>query len=276
MTETQPNLFDVQGKTIAITGGAGVLCSAMAKALAARGAKIAVIDYDALRGHTVCQEIEAEGGFALPVQANVLDRGELEDAFKCAHESLGPIDVLINGAGGNRKEATTSIDTSFFDLPTEALQWVFQLNCIGSILPSQVFGRHMAENKAGTIINITSMCGYRPLTKVIGYSAAKAAVVNFTQWLAVHMAQEYSPEIRVNAMAPGFFLTKQNRFLLLDEKTGNPTPRGKQIIDHTPAARYGEPEDLIGTLLWLLGEGSKFVTGIVVPVDGGFSAYSGV
>ncbi len=277
MTETQrKDMFDISGMCIAITGGAGILCSAMAKSLAARGARIAVIDYDALRGNEVCKEIESAGGFALPVQANVLDRKEVEDAFNCAVQSLGRIDVLINGAGGNKKDATVQLDKSFFQLPDDALQWVFNLNCIGTILPSQVFGKHFAARKQGQVINITSMCGYRPLTNVVAYSAAKAAIVNFTQWLSVHMAMTYSPDIRVNAIAPGFFLTEQNRFLLMDEKTGNRTPRGQQILDHTPAKRYGEPEDLIGTLVWLISEASRFVTGIVVPVDGGFSAYAGV
>jgi len=189
---------------------------------------------------------------------------------------FGRVDILINGAGGNRKRATTSPDLAFFDLPADAIQWVFSLNFIGTLLPSQVFGRLMAEQEHGVILNVSSMNAFRPLTRIPAYSAAKAAVSNFTQWLAVHMAQEYSPRIRVNAIAPGFFLTEQNRFLLTDEQTGELTLRGKTIIAHTPMGHFGDPEDLIGTVLWLLSPGAKFVTGIVVPVDGGFSAFSGV
>jgi NAD(P)-dependent dehydrogenase (short-subunit alcohol dehydrogenase family) len=186
------------------------------------------------------------------------------------------VDILINGAGGNKKEATTTPNLRFFDLPPDAVQWVFSLNFLGTLLPSQVFGQLMAEQGEGVILNVSSMNAFRPLTRIPAYSAAKAAVSNFTQWLAVHMAQEYSPDIRVNALAPGFFLTEQNRFLLTDEATGNLTPRGKTIIDHTPMARFGNPEDLVGTTLWLLSPASGFVTGVVVPVDGGFSAFSGV
>jgi len=275
MTETN-NLFSVKDKCIAITGGAGVLGSAMAKGLAARGAKVCVVDCDSLRGNEVCREIEDAGGFALSVEANVLDRKQIQEAFGCAVQSLGRVDVLINGAGGNKKDATCiPPDTTFFDVPDDAIRWVFDLNCLGTFLPSQVFGRHMAQRGDGIILNISSMNAFRPLTRISAYSAAKAAVSNFTQWLAVYMAQNHSPRIRVNAIAPGFFLTEQNRFLLTNED-GTPTPRGRQIIEHTPMARYGRPDDLLGTLLWLLSDASRFVTGIVVPVDGGFSAYSGV
>jgi NAD(P)-dependent dehydrogenase (short-subunit alcohol dehydrogenase family) len=269
------NLFDVSGKCVAITGGAGVLGRQMARALAALGAKICVIDYDALRANEICRQIESDGGFALPVQANVLERNAIAEAFNCAVQSLGHIDVLINGAGGNRKDATCVPPETFFDLPSDALQWVMDLNCMGTILPSQIFGKHMAERGEGVIINISSMNAFRPLTRIAAYSAAKAAVSNFTQWLAVYMAQNHSAKIRVNAIAPGFFLTEQNRFLLTNED-GSPTARGKQIIDHTPMGRYGEADELIGTLQWLISDAAKFVTGIVVPVDGGFSAYSGV
>ncbi len=276
MTDADAKLFDVTGRCVAITGGAGVLCSAMAKALAKRGAKICVIDYDALRGNELCKEIENDGGFAIPVQANVLDRDEIREAFSCAVQSMGQVDVLINGAGGNRKEATCNVDTTFFELPADALRWVFDLNCLGTMLPCQVFGRHMAERGEGIIINVSSMNAFRPLTNIAAYSSAKAAVSNFTQWLAVYMAQRHSTNIRVNALAPGFFLTDQNRFLLMDEDTGNLTPRGKQILGHTPQGRFGEPDDLVGTLVWLMSDASRFVTGCVVPVDGGFNAYSGV
>ncbi len=186
------------------------------------------------------------------------------------------MDALINGAGGNKKEATTSPELSFFDLPAEAVRFVFELNFLGTLLPTQVFGKLMAERGSGIILNVSSMSAIRPLTKIPGYSAAKAAVSNFTQWLAVHMCQNYSREIRVNALAPGFFLTEQNRFLLTEEKTGKLTPRGETIITHTPMGRFGDPEELLGTVFWLLSDASKFVTGIVVPIDGGFSAFSGV
>lgn len=270
------NLFSVQDKTIVLTGGAGVLCSALAKDLAAQGAKVCIADYDEFRANELAKEIEASGGFALPVRMNVLDKGEVQDGFACALESLGPIDILINGAGGNKKEATATEDLSFFDMPADAIRWVFDLNFIGSLLPSQVFGRHMAERKQGIILNVSSMSAFCALTKVGTYSAAKAAISNFTQWLAVHMCQNYSTDIRVNAIAPGFFLTDQNRFLLTDEATGDLTPRGKTIIDHTPMGRFGEAEELCGTVRWLLSDASKFVTGTVIPIDGGFNAFSGV
>ena len=191
-------------------------------------------------------------------------------------ERFNRLDFLINGAGGNKKEATTRSDLSFFELTPEAIRAVFDLNFMGTLLPSQAFGRVLAEQGEGVILNISSINTFRPLTKIPAYSAAKAAVTNFTQWLAVHMSQEYSDKIRVNAIAPGFFLTEQNRFLLTDEATGNLTPRGRTIVDHTPMARFGNPEDLIGTVLWLLSPGAAFVHGIVVAVDGGFSAFSGV
>ncbi len=269
-------LFNIEGKGVVVTGGAGVLCGMMAKELAARGAKVCVADYDEMRAHELCKEIEADGGFALPVRINVLERKTVQEAFVCARDCLGQIDILINGAGGNKKEATCAAPTTFFDLPEDALRMVFDLNCLGTMIPSQIFGKHMADVGSGTIINISSMNAFRPLTNIAAYSGAKAAVSNFTQWLSTYMAQRHSPNIRVNAIAPGFFLTEQNRFLLTDEKTGDLTPRGNTIISHTPMARFGDPEDLLGTLIWLVSDAAKFVTGIVVPVDGGFSAFSGV
>jgi NAD(P)-dependent dehydrogenase (short-subunit alcohol dehydrogenase family) len=191
-------------------------------------------------------------------------------------EQWGRVDILINGAGGNKKEATTTLDLSFFDLPADAVQWVFSLNFLGTLLPSQVFGKVMAEQGDGCILNVSSMSALSPLTRIPAYSAAKAAVSNFTQWLAVHIAQEHTPDVRVNALAPGFFLTEQNRFLLTQEGTGDLTPRGRTIIDHTPMAKFGAPEDLLGATIWLLSPAASFVTGIVVPIDGGFSAFSGV
>lgn len=270
------NLFDIKDKAVVLTGGAGVLCGAMARALAACGAKVCVADCDEMRAHELCQEIEGQGGFALPVKINVLQRSTVQEAFGCVLESMGQIDVLINGAGGNKKEATCVPPATFFDLPEDALRMVFDLNCMGTIIPSQIFGKHIAERGQGCIINISSMNAFRPLTNIAAYSGAKAAISNFTQWLSTYMAQRHSPNIRVNAIAPGFFLTEQNRFLLTDEKTGDLTARGKTIIDHTPMNRFGDPEDLIGTLLWLISDASKFVSGVVVPVDGGFSAFSGV
>jgi NAD(P)-dependent dehydrogenase (short-subunit alcohol dehydrogenase family) len=191
-------------------------------------------------------------------------------------KTFGGVDALINGAGGNKPEATTSPERTFFDLPEAALRFVFDLNLMGTIIPSQIFGKRLAEKGEGVILNISSMNALRPLTRVAGYSAAKAGVSNFTQWLAVHMAQEYSPRIRVNAIAPGFFLTEQNRYLLTDAKTGELTARGQSIINHTPMRRFGQPEDLFGAVLWLLSPASAFVTGLVVPIDGGFQAFSGV
>jgi NAD(P)-dependent dehydrogenase (short-subunit alcohol dehydrogenase family) len=220
--------------------------------------------------------MDAGPGKYMVVYGNVLDREQLESAANDIQTAFGGIDMLINAAGGNHPQATTNDDVSFFDLPDDALRFVFDLNIVGTILPSQVFGRFMAEQEEGVILNVSSMSAFTPLTRIPGYSAAKAGVSNFTQWLAVYMAQEYSPNIRVNAIAPGFFLTRQNRFLLTDEDKGELTERGKQIINHTPMDRFGTPEDLLGAVYWLLSPASAFVTGIVVPVDGGFSAFSGV
>jgi NAD(P)-dependent dehydrogenase (short-subunit alcohol dehydrogenase family) len=269
-------LFDLEGKVAVVTGGGGVLCGAMSRALGRVGAKVAVLDLFAEAAQKVVDDMVAAGSQALAVRCDVLDKASIEAAAQTILEALGRVDILINGAGGNKKQATTSADLAFFDLPADAVQWVFNLNFIGTLLPSQVFGKLMAEQGEGVILNVSSMNAFRPLTRIPAYSAAKAAVSNFTQWLAAHMAQEYSPQIRVNALAPGFFLTEQNRFLLTDEASGELTPRGKTIIDHTPMGRFGDPEDLVGTTLWLLSPASSFVTGVVVPVDGGFSAFSGV
>lgn len=269
-------LFDVKGKVAVITGAAGILCSEMARALGQRGVKVAVLDLDGERAQKVADEINNSGGTALAVQVDVLNKNTVEKARDKVLNEFGKVDILINGAGGNKKDATTSDVMKFFDIPQEAIQWVFNLNFIGTVLPTQVFGKVMADQGEGVIINISSMASYRPLTKVISYSAAKAAINNFTQWLAVHLNQNYSKNIRVNALAPGFFLTQQNYYLLVDEKTGEPTARGRQIIEHTPMGRYGTPDELIGTLIWLISDGAKFVNGAVIPVDGGFAAYSGV
>ncbi len=269
-------LFDITGKVIAITGAGGVLCGTMARALAGAGAKIAVLDIMETAASKVADEIKSNNGTAVAIKCDVLDKKSLEAAKEKTIAELGGVDILINGAGGNKKEATTTPDMKFFDLPADAIRFVFDLNFLGTFLPTQVFARDMAEKGQGVILNVSSMNAFRPLTKIAAYSAAKAAVSNFTQWLAVHLCQNYSKDIRVNAIAPGFFLTEQNRFLLTDEKTGELTARGKTIIDHTPMGRFGEPKELVGTVMWLLSDAAKFVTGVVVPVDGGFSAFSGV
>jgi len=268
-------LFDVRGRTAVITGGSGHLGRAMASALAQAGAQVAILGRRAQNAQTVAQAIEARGGTALGIGVDVLDRAALEQSCELITRAFGPVDLLINAAGGNAPAATTSAERSFFDLDSEAANHVFGLNFRGTFQSCQVFGRDMAARGQGCIVNVTSMSGLRPLTRIPSYSAAKSAVANFTQWLATYMAQEYSPAIRVNAIAPGFFLTEQNRYLLVDAD-GKPTPRGQAIVDHTPMGRLGEPDELVGTLLWLISPASSFVTGIVVPVDGGFSAYSGV
>ncbi len=269
-------LFDLSGQTAVVTGGAGVLCSTICHALAAAGVKVAVLDVNLDAAECLAAEIHAKGSEAIAIQCDVLDKGSLESAAGKVMNAYGRVNILVNGAGGTKQQATTSEAVPFFDLPEDALRWVFDLNLLGTILSSQVFGKIMAEQKSGIILNISSMNSFRPLSRIPAYSAAKAGVSNFTQWLAVHMAQEYSPMIRVNAVAPGFFLTEQNRFLLIQKETGDLTRRGKSIIDHTPMGRFGTPDDLLGTVLWLVSPASAFTTGIVVPVDGGFSAYSGV
>ena len=270
------SLFNLGHQTAVITGGSGVLGRAMARALAQAGARVAVLSRRAEACEEVAANIRTQGGEAIGVACDVLDRAALEDAAVQVVTAFGPVDILVNGAGGNQPPATVSPENSFFDLPASAIDDVFGLNFKGTFQSCQVFGRAMAERKQGSIVNIVSVASLRPLTRVVAYGAAKAAVVNFTQWLAVHIAQTYSPNLRVNAIAPGFFLTEQNRFLLTDAQTGALTTRGQSILAHTPRGRFGAPEDLIGTLLWLVSPASTFVTGIVVPVDGGFSAFSGV
>lgn len=267
--------FDVRGRTAVITGGSGYLGRAMAGALAQAGVQVAILGRHAQTAQTVAETIQAEGGTALGIVVDVLDRAALEKSREQITNTFGPVDILINAAGGNSPAASTSTEKSFFDLDIDAANHVFGLNFSGTFQSCQVFGRGMAERGQGCIVNVTSMSGLRPLTRVPAYSAAKAAVANFTQWLATYMAQEYSPRIRVNALAPGFFLTEQNHYLMVDVD-GKLTARGQAIVDHTPVGRLGEPDDLVGTLLWLVSPASSFVTGIVVPVDGGFSAYSGV
>src|SRR5256714_5127143 len=275
MTNLQ-SLFNIQGQTVVITGGSGELGKPMAHALAQLGAQVAIVSLHAASSGKVAAAIQAEGGHAIGIACDVLDKSALEQALAQVSAAFGPVDILINAAGGNKPQATTSADRTFFDLDSHAAESVFALNFTGTFLGCQVFGRGMAERGQGCIVNVASMNALRPLTRIPAYSAAKAAVANFTQWLAVHMAREYRSQIRVNAIAPGFILTEQNRFLLTDAQSGELTERGQSIIAHTPAGRFGTPEDLIGTLLWLVSPASAFVTGVVVPIDGGFSAYSGV
>ncbi|MCF7855414.1 MAG: SDR family oxidoreductase [Candidatus Pacebacteria bacterium] len=286
---TLPFCVDLEGKTAVVTGGSGVLCGRMAVGLAACGANVAVLGRSHETTDPVVEEIKADGGRALAVPCNVLDKQSMLDGYRAIKHAFGPCDILINGAGGNNPKATTSMEmltandleaeeceadvTTFYGLDVEAVQTVFGINFIGTFLSSQVFSPDMVAQGRGTIINISSMSGVRPLTKVSAYSAAKAATANFTQWLAVHLAKA---GVRVNAIAPGFFLTKQNKSLLMTAD-GGITERGETIVSHTPLGRFGEPEELLGTLLWLVSpEASGFVTGSVIPVDGGFSAFSGV
>jgi NAD(P)-dependent dehydrogenase (short-subunit alcohol dehydrogenase family) len=269
-------MADLTGKVAVVTGGGGILCGAMSVALAQRGAAVAVLDLSADAAQQVVDRIRANGHRAMAVSCNVLSKESLVETAQRIHDELGPVDILINGAGGNKPDATASAERSFFDIPSEAIEWVFSLNCLGTILPCQVFVPDMVARDSGVVINIASMAGMRPLTRVVAYAAAKAAVANFTQWLAVHLAQQYSPHIRVNAIAPGFFLTAQNEFLLVDRHTQAPTARGQTILAHTPANRYGTPDDLLGALLWLVSDAAAFVSGAIIPVDGGFSAFSGV
>jgi NAD(P)-dependent dehydrogenase (short-subunit alcohol dehydrogenase family) len=277
LTNTYLNsLFSLEGQAAVVTGATGVLGSELARGLAKAGAKVAILGRNQNSAAALAAEIEADGGEALAVACDVLDRGAVQAACEEVSKAFGKVNILVNGAGGNQPGATVSPDLSFFDLPPEALEAVFDLNLLGTLYPCQAFGAQMAKQRSGVILNISSMAAYRPLTRVVAYAAAKAAVSNFTAWLAVYLAKEFSPEIRVNAIAPGFFLTKQNVFLLTNQQTGALSPRGQSIIAHTPAGRFGDPQDLVGTVIWLVSPAARFVTGVVVPVDGGFNAYSGV
>ena len=275
MTNLQ-TLFNIKGSTAVITGGSGQLGRVMAQGLAQAGVRVAVLSLHAETSEKVAEAIKTDGGEAIGIACDVLDRAALERTQELLSNTFGPVDILINAAGGNHPQATTSDAHTFFDLDLQAAKNVFDTNFMGTFQSCQVFGRSMAERGQGCIVNVTSMSAIRPLTRVPVYSASKAAVANFTQWLAVHMAHEYSPRIRVNAIAPGFFLTEQNRYLLTDKESGAMTSRGQSILSHTPMSRLGTPEDLLGTLLWLVSPASAFVTGVVIPVDGGFSAFSGV
>jgi NAD(P)-dependent dehydrogenase (short-subunit alcohol dehydrogenase family) len=268
-------LFSLKGKVAVVTGGTGVLGGAMAHGLAAAGAKVAILGRRADKAQEVAAAIQAAGGEAMPLPADALNKDSLDAACAALLNNWGTVDILINAAGGTVQEAIVVGDRTFFDLTQEAWDQVVALNLTGTLLPSQSFGQVMARNKSGVIINISSMSAQKPLTRVLGYGVAKSAIDNYTKWLAVEFAHKYGPGLRVNAIAPGFFLGDQNRALLINpDKT--PTPRGKTIIDHTPMGRFGEPEELIGTTVWLCSDAARFVTGIVVPVDGGFMAFSGV
>lgn len=275
---TLQDLFSLEGKVAVVTGATGVLGGEMAHSLARCGARVAVLGRREEKAHQVAGEIEAAGGQSLALPANVLDNGQLEHARDTLLERWGRVDILVNAAGGNVPAATLSGSVGVFDRPEEAWRQVMDLNVLGTLRPCQVVGAAMvegAEEPDGSIVNISSMAASRTLTNVVGYSAAKAAVENFTRWLAVELARSHGPGLRVNAIAPGFFIGEQNRDLLLDQD-GTLSQRGQTIIEHTPAGRFGEPEELAGTLIWLSSRSAAFVNGIVVPVDGGFSAFSGV
>ncbi len=276
---------DLKGKVCVITGGAGVLGTAMVKAMASVGMKVAIADINKEVADKVAEEISAESGSRIiGIAANVLDRKSLEQAKSEINMMLGDIDILINGAGGNNPQATTKVEQmeeenlesladTFYGLQMEGFDKVFDLNFKGTVLPTMVFTQDMLKNKKGVVLNISSMNSYKPLTKIPAYSAAKASVNNFTEWLSVHLAKV---GIRVNAIAPGFFITQQNRFLVMDEITGDYSPRGQKIVNNTPMGKFGEPEDLQGTTLFLISDISNFITGIVIPIDGGYSAFGGV
>ena len=277
--------MEYNGKTVVITGGGGILCGNFARYMASLGAKVAILDLKKEAADAVANEIVAAGGTAKGYAANVLKKDELEAVKAEINKDFGKCDILINGAGGNNPKGTTTNEyfkkedildesvVSFFDLDPSGIEFVFNLNFLGTLLPTQVFAMDMIDGNGGSIINVSSMNAFCPLTKIPAYSGAKAAVSNFTQWLSVHFA---NANIRVNAIAPGFFVTAQNKDLLFDE-AGNPTARTQKILAATPMKRFGNPEELLGTLKWLTDDdASGFVTGVVVPVDGGFNAYSGV
>lgn len=268
--------FNIKGKVAVVTGGAGILCACMAKGLAGCGAKIAVLDIFEEKAEEVAREITNSGGEAIAVKCNVLDKASIEQARDAVLRRFGTVDILLNGAGGNKADATTSGEMTFFDMPEQAIKWVFDLNLMGTILPTQVFGKIFAQKGDGCVINVSSMAAFSPLTRTVAYSAAKAGVSNFTQWMATHFNQEYSPAIRVNAIAPGFLLTKQNEYLLIDAGTKKPTERGAKIIAGTPMGRYGKPEELVGAVVFLCSPAASFINGVVLPIDGGYAAYSGV
>jgi NAD(P)-dependent dehydrogenase (short-subunit alcohol dehydrogenase family) len=268
--------LDFSSRVAVVTGGTGVLLRPTVRTLARLGARIALIDLTQERAQAAADALCSDGCEAAAFQADMTDPAAIQQAARQVLEHFGQVDILLNGAGGNRPAATTSPETTFFDLPVEAVRQVFDLNFMSALYACQAFGRAMAERGQGVILNVASMASLRPLTRVVSYGAAKAALANLTQWLAVYMAQNYGEHLRVNAIAPGFFLTDQNRYLLMDAQSGNLTARGQDILVHTPMGRFGAAEDVIGPAIWLLSPASAFVTGVVLPIDGGFSVYSGV
>jgi NAD(P)-dependent dehydrogenase (short-subunit alcohol dehydrogenase family) len=269
-------MYDFSGKTFAVTGGCGALGGDVVVTLAECGANVMIFDCNLGRLAAIKESLGPLGSQIDGFQADVMSRDSLAAAGEAINKRFGPLYGLVNAAGGNSPKATVSPEVSFFDIPEEGMRFVLDLNLLGTIMPCQILAKQMAETGEGVILNYSSMNAFRPLTNIAAYSAAKAGITNFTAWLAVHLAQNYSGKIRVNAIAPGFFIGEQNRFLLIDKDTGGWTPRGQKVIDHTPMGRFGIPEDLLGTVLWLLSPAASFVTGITVPVDGGFSAYAGV
>ena len=268
-------MFSLQGKTVVLTGGGGILVGEMAITAAQCGANTVILDISKDSADKVAKTIKDKNLEAISLQCNVLDKDNLQECYRKIIDKYGKIDCLVNGAGGNRSEATTSETLSFFDIPITIYKDVLDLNLTGTVLPCQVFGKEIAKQKQGSIVNIASISGFRPLTRASAYAAGKAAVINFTKWLAVYICQNYSPQIRVNAIAPGFFSTQQNKYLLYDDN-GQLTKRGRTIIEKVPQNRFGNPEELTGVLIWLLSESSSFCTGTVITVDGGFDAFSGV
>ena len=269
------DLFSIKGKNALITGGTGVLGQVMCTGLASAGASVAILGRRKDAAEKLASEIKSSGGKAIAVSADVLNREQLLSARATIQKELGPIDILVNAAGGNMAGAVIPPDKNFFDLDLKAFEDVVDLNLMGTVLPTQVFTEDMVKKKKGVVINIASMASFRPLTRVVGYSVSKAAIENFTQWMSIEMAKKFGEGIRVNAISPGFFLTEQNRNLLTNPD-GSYTQRGQAAINQTPFARFGKPEELVGTLIWLCSDASAFVTGVNVPVDGGFNVFSGV
>ncbi len=269
-------MYDFTGKTFAVTGGAGALGSDVVVSLAGCGANVMILDLRLGGVEAIKERLGDRASQVDAIEVNVMNRDSLLAAGEAINKRFGPLYGLVNAAGGNSPRATVNPTMSYFDIPEDALRFVLDLNILGTMMPCQVLAKQMAETGEGVILNYSSMNAYRPLTNIAAYSASKAAITNFTSWLAVYLAQNFSGKIRVNAIAPGFFLGEQNRFLMVDKDTGGWTPRGQKVIDHTPMGRLGNPEDLLGCVLWLLSPASSFVTGITVPVDGGFSSYAGV
>jgi NAD(P)-dependent dehydrogenase (short-subunit alcohol dehydrogenase family) len=269
------NLYRLDGRVAVVTGATGVLGGAIARGLAAAGARVAILGRRAERAEEVAAGIRAAGGDAVATPADVLDGASLERVKDGLLDGHGAIDVLVNAAGGNVPAAIVPPEGTFFEVPADAVRQAVELNLMGTLLPCQVFGAAMAARGSGAILNISSMAAIRPLTRTLGYSAAKGAVDNFTRWLAVELVRKHGPGLRVNALAPGFFLGEQNR-AMLTQPDGTPTPRGQTVLDHTPAGRFGDADELVGAAIWLCGPAATFVTGVVVPIDGGFSAFAGV